>query len=52
MHEIVVYYCLVDDVKGNDNDVERHEAMCVYRCRVPIKLAVLGETLAFSAFVR
>ena len=42
-------YCLVDDVKRHENDVERHETMCVYRRRVPIKLAVLGENTDISS---
>ena len=42
--------CLVDDVKRHENDVELHQARWVYQFRVPIKLAVLGEMLAFSAF--
>ena len=36
-------YCLVDDVKRHENDVERHEVSCVYWRRVPIKIAFLGE---------
>ena len=42
-------YCLVDDVKHYDDDVERHEVRCVYWRRVPTKLAFLGEnTRVFS----
>ena len=44
-------YSLVDDVKHNENDVERYEVSCVYWRRVPIKIAFLGETLGFSALV-
>ena len=37
-------YCLVDDVKHHEKDVERHEVSCVVRRRVPVKLAFLGES--------
>ena len=36
-------YCMADDVKHNENDVERHEVSYVYWRRVPIKIAFLGE---------
>ena len=36
-------YCLVDDVKRRDNDVERHEVSCVYWRNVPVKIAFLGK---------
>ena len=36
-------YCLVDDVKHNENDVERHEVSYMYWRCLPIKIAFLGE---------
>ena len=40
---IVFVFCLVDDVKHHENDVERHEVSCVYQIKLP--------TLGFSALV-
>ena len=36
-------YCLVDDIKHHENDIERHEVSCVYWRRVQIKIAFIGE---------
>ena len=36
-------YCSVNDVERHENDFGLHEVSCVYRRRVPIKLALLGE---------
>ena len=40
-------YCLADEVKRDKNDIERHEARCMYRRKVPIKLADLDENCRF-----
>ena len=37
-------YCVVDDVKHHENDIEDRKVSCVYRPCKQIKLAFLGKS--------